>query len=487
MLFLPRKFISFFFVLAVLCWGCSKGIRQSLLVKKYSPAELRQDAEVIKPVILKMHPVIGIYNTASYYEREFNSFVMSLNDSLSEKEFRIKLKILLEDLHCGHTEAMYSKAYGKEINKLKLNYSPYLFIPVKNNVYVLTGIDKKRDTLLKKGTLILKINGYKTDTILKLCRQMITVDGYNTTGKDHYLKFGFNGFYLGVFGRPDTFNIEYLKGKEVKTVKYPAVKLKNLPAIPLLPKDDSTFVNYKRASVKYKYFDEEKKSAYLKISSFSRSYYKKAYRKIFKNFKSNQTQSLVIDLRNNGGGSLANSYKLLSYLIDTTLQQTMYSHVKNYPNKKYTKGNIWFKFMRAGFKLIGKRKSYGDTDAYTLKIKPNKSIHYNNKIFVLINGGSFSASCLVAAYLKHHNRATFIGEETSGALEGCNAGITPYYVLPNTKLKIRVPVFRVQHDIYKINTGHGIIPDYRVEYTINDIFAKKDLELQKVKELLNAK
>ena len=142
--------------------------------------------------------------------------------------------------------------------------------------------------------------------------------------------------------------------------------------------------------------------------------------------------------------------------------------------------------MRTGFKYIAKKQSIGDTDSYTVKLKPRKH-HYTKKIIVLINGGSFSASCLVSAYLKDNNRAIFIGEETSGAIEGCNAGITPYYILPNTKLKIRVPAFRIQHDICKTNTGHGIIPDYKIDYTINDIFAKKDLELQKVKELLNVK
>ena len=33
-----------------------------------------------------------------------------------------------------------------------------------------------------------------------------------------------------------------------------------------------------------------------------------------------------------------------------------------------------------------------------------------------MNGGSFSASILVAAYLKNNNRAEFIGEETGGTI-----------------------------------------------------------------------
>ncbi len=487
MLFLSRHFILLFFALLFVSLCYPQASKQSLLTKKYASEQLIEDATILKNVILKMHPVIGIYNSKGYYETKFNNFIYSINDSLTEKQFRIKLKILINDLHCGHTEVGFSKKYGKEINKLKLNYSPYLFIPVQNKIYVLAGLTKKRDTLLTKGIEILRINGYSADSMLKACKQMITVDGFNETGKNHYLKYGFNGYYLGLFGRPDTFNVEYLKNKVIKTVKYPAQKLINIPAIPLLAKDDSSFSIYKRATIKYKFLDTAKKTVFLKIASFSRKGYRKAYKKIFKKLEINHSENLIIDLRNNGGGSLANSYKLLSYLLDSSQNQTLKTHIKNYPFKKYTSGNVWFRSMRFGFKYIAKKQSVGDTDNYIVKIKPIKKYHYAKKIYVLINGGSFSASCLVGAYLKNNNRATFIGEETSGTLEGCNAGITPYYILPNTHLKVRIPAFRINHDIFKTTTGHGILPDYKIEYTINDIFAKKDLELLKVKELLNLK
>lgn len=486
MIFLPPKLRLLFFSVIILNAGYSQSKKTSLLTKKYSPTELKADAEILKSVILKMHPAVGVYQTRERYVEIFDSLPQSITDSLTEKQFRIKLKIFLNTLHCGHTEAIYSKAYGKEVSKVKLNYSPYIFIPVQNKIYVLSSIDKKGDTLLRKGTEILKINGFTADSMIKASRQMVTVDGYNLTGKDHFLKYGFNGYYLGLFGRPDTFSVEYKMNEKIKTLKYPAVKLLNVPAIQLLPKNDSTFTVYKRAAIKFKYLDVEKKTMFVKISSFSHKRYKKAYRKIFKKLKRNNTENLIIDLRNNGGGSLGNSYKLLSYLLDSTQQQTLKTRVKKYPQKKYTKGNVWFKLMRTAFKYIATKQSIGDTEKYTVKIKPRKN-NYTKKLIVLINGGSFSASCLVATYLKDKNRATFIGEETAGTIEGCNAGITPYYTLPNTKLKIRIPAFRINHNVCKINTGHGIIPDYVLEYTINDIFAKRDLELQKVKQLLNIK
>jgi len=482
-------FLKCFFFVFIFCFTASTFAQknnESPLTKKYPASALQQDADVLMNVILKMHPAVGIYQPRDYYVKLFKDFKNSLRDSLTEKQFRYKIKIILDELHCGHTETLYSTKYVRAHNKTKPGFSPYAFIPVDDKLFVLDMINRRRDTLLKRGAEITKINGLAIDSILRTCRKLITTDGFNTSGKNHYVKMGFNSYYPAVFGRPDTFKIEYKNGKEIKTIKYPTIKAKNAPSISLAAKDDSLFTVCKKAKIKYKFLDKEKKSMYVKIYSFSRKKYQKAYRRIFRQLNKNNSENLVIDLRYNGGGSLENSYRLLSYLLDSAQTQTLKTGIKKYPYQKYTNGNIWFKLMRFGFSVISEKKTIHDTDNYVYTIKPLKKNHYNKKIYVMINGGSFSASCLVGAYLKHNNRATFVGEETSGTIEGCNAGITPYYKLPNTKIKVRVPAFRIVHDVSPGISGHGIIPDYKIDYTIKDILMRKDLELEKVKVLVNS-
>jgi hypothetical protein len=481
--FFKRFFVLF---LGLLVWGKAfpQKRHNDAVTRMYSPAELKADALVLKNVIMKMHPVVGIYMPRAFYNSLFDEYIKSLNDSLTEKQFRIRTKMVLDELHCGHTEVISSRAYVRIMGKQYSGFSPYLFLPIQDKVYVLAVADRKKDTLMKRGTEITRINGIPADSMLMFCRKMITTDGYNSTGKTHYLKLGFNSYYPAIFGRPDTFEVEYKTGGVTKTAKYSTIRIRNLPSIPLMPKDDSLFTVYKKSRMKYRFLDTSNKTMLLRVQSFSRKKFKRSYRKIFRKLEKNKTENLVIDLRFNGGGSLENSYRLLSYVLDTTATQTLKTGIKKYPYKQYTNGNIWFKLMRFGFGFIAKKKTVNDTDYYVYKINPRKKYHYNNKIYVLINGGSFSAACLVAAYLKHDGRATFIGEETSGAMEGCNAGITPYYRLPNTHVRIRVPAFRIVHDVSPQITGHGIIPDYKVDYSINDILMRKDLELQKVKELI---
>ncbi|PBQ31389.1 hypothetical protein CNR22_06305 [Sphingobacteriaceae bacterium] len=458
--------------------------KESLQIKKYSPLQLKEDATLLTNVLLSMHPAIGVYKPRAYYEELFEAYVASFTDSLTEKQFRLKTKLLVDELHCGHTEVLYSTAFYKEMNKQRINYSPYVFLPVEEKAYMIANLNKKQDSTIKKGSEITKINGIAVDSMIRYSKRFISTDGFNRSAKDYFVQLGFNSYYLGLFGRPDTFEVEYKENKILKTAKYAAFKTKAFPPLPLGPKEDSLLIRYRNSKIDYRYLGEGKKTMLLKIEKFSHRGDIRAYRRIFRKLRKNKTENLILDLRNNGGGSLANSYRLLSYLLDKKSTQTLRTGIKNYPYRKYTSGNFAFKFTRFAYKLIGEKKTVHDTDNFIYTIKPHKKNHYAKKIVVLTNGGSFSASCLVAGYLKAFNRAVFIGQETGGAIEGCNAGITPFYRLPNTKIRVRVPAFRIVHDVCPVITGHGILPDYQINYSLKDILSKKDLELQKALELI---
>ena len=82
----------------------------------------------------------------------------------------------------------------------------------------------------------------------------------------------------------------------------------------------------------------------------------------------------------------------------------------------------FFKILGAPFYYtIGylKVRKEGEKYLYSTRFskqKPPKPNNFKGKVYVLINGGSFSASSIISSNLKSTKRAIFVGEETGGAI-----------------------------------------------------------------------
>ena len=186
--------------------------------------------------------------------------------------------------------------------------------------------------------------------------------------------------------------------------------------------------------------------------------------------KEHNIKHLVIDLRNNHGGTDPVGMSLLSHLCDTTFHyyKRRYTIVK--PNAKHIKkGN--------GYEIIGK----GD---WTGKMKPAKDV-YHGKVYVLMNAYSVSAAGEFIGHIKNMNRAIFIGEEAGGNPVTFNGGESVPVDLPHTHITGTIPLQLVEMNVALKNTGHGVIPDYKIRPGINDIMKERDPELEKVLELIN--
>jgi len=153
-------------------------------------------------------------------------------------------------------------------------------------------------------------------------------------------------------------------------------------------------------------------------------------RKILNKFKKENVEALVMDLRNNGGGSLIEARDLTGLFID----KGPVVQIKN------SRGNI----------SIDR-----DTD---------KSIAWEKPIIVLINRASASASEIFAAALQDYGRAVIAGERSFG--KGTVQQLIPLnnYVNSNSEkpmgqLKLTLSQF------FRINGGstqnRGVIPDIR--------------------------
>jgi C-terminal processing protease CtpA/Prc len=119
-----------------------------------------------------------------------------------------------------------------------------------------------------------------------------------------------------------------------------------------------------------------------------------------------------------------------------------------------------------------------------LGLQQPASPHFGGQVLILIDGQGFSTSAEFAAVAHASGRAIFIGEETSGSYYGNDSGITPTIVLPNTKLRIDVPLIAY----YTAVTGthdldRGVLPDCDITYSIADELAGRDRALDTALEI----
>ena len=112
------------------------------------------------------------------------------------------------------------------------------------------------------------------------------------------------------------------------------------------------------------------------------------------------------------------------------------------------------------------------------KVIPKKKNIYRNKIYVIIDGASFSASCILSSNLKGYKLATFVGEETGGEYNGTCAGYIPEFILPYSKLKVNFGLMYVKSSCSTETYGRGIMPDVEIIPTLEDRINQRDPELE---------
>lgn len=122
--------------------------------------------------------------------------------------------------------------------------------------------------------------------------------------------------------------------------------------------------------------------------------------------------------------------------------------------------------------IIDVRNNSGGSDGYLNElIEGIKARNINNpdKLFVIIGRETFSSAIIEAARLDEETNATLVGEMTSGKPN--HYGSVGHFELPNSKISIRYSTKHI--NIFK-NQGNSLMPDVLKEVSIDDYINKKD-------------
>src|SRR5687768_17338695 len=141
---------------------------------------------------------------------------------MTEPEFRKVLSYVTSKINCGHTTVRPSKKWAKYSDTVRLGKMFPLSLKVWDQAMVVTANLNRRDSILKRGTVISKINGRPWQKIVDTLFNFISTDGYNLTHKFQSLsnRGFFSSLYTSVFGLSDKYNVDYIDstGQERRTI-----------------------------------------------------------------------------------------------------------------------------------------------------------------------------------------------------------------------------------------------------------------------------
>ena len=164
-------------------------------------------------------------------------------------------------------------------------------------------------------------------------------------------------------------------------------------------------------------------------------------------FQKSKSNKLILDLRGNPGGYLDSALDIASHFID--------------------QGKIVLK------------EDFGNNNIDTYRSYGSKFNLKNVKLVVLVDGGSASASEILAGALKEYNIGTLVGEQTFG--KGSVQEVVD--VTKDTSLKITIARWLTPNGI-SISEG-GLEPNIVVKRTQEDYDKGLDPQMDKAKEILN--
>lgn len=521
------------FIIFCSCGSVKKHNEQ--ISKLHSPQELREDVDAAYNQLKKYHPRLYQYTSKERLDFKFDSLKESIKTPLYSRDFYEKLAAVVTNVRQGHISVspphlLRTRKERKELRDKSFAFNAMDFEYLEEKLW-LTGA-KDKDSLLI-GSEVLAIGEKEPKALIEKYNTLIASDGFNKTFFDGMVGSRFSRFYIKNNGFQDSIQITFKNTDSIftRTILWKDKKEKQTSSKDSLSKDNEQKIdvkklskeerkaeriakknkekyNWKRGFIKSKneytrtlnFIGPDSSVAYMKIRGFSNGNYKDFYEESFKTIDSLGIKNMVLDLRNNGGGRLAEIDKLYSYFTDTPYKLVEPSEVNTRtPFLPYFVSNTNSGFLQ-GLAIVFtpvivthnllKTEKIDDTLYYKLKSskehEPNPQ-NYKGNLYVLINGNSFSASSILSTQLKATKRAIFVGQETGGAYNGTVAGIFKGYELPNSKVSMKIGMMQVQTYYSVEPDGFGVTVDKEITPTRADREAKRDKEIEWVLDEINAK
>jgi C-terminal processing protease CtpA/Prc len=489
---------------------------------KHSVKDLRKDIDFTFKKIKKLHPNLYWFISEEELNTKIDSVKNSITEPMTSKEFFFLLSPLVSEIRQGHNAVGYpidrmEKDELEKYKKTKNDFNTLKFERIEDKIIISEIYDSVK-TLLHAE--LIKIDTFEVEELINKYNYLRSSDGFNTSFYERREGLFLPSYYRIENPRLDSvkltlslndsifdttfYRVEDTSGKKSKKEKITDNKIREEAE---KPDDKITRIKNEAKEKKRKLlrgYNERTKQfnrdynfladstvGYLKIRGFMNGPYKGLYEEFFTEVNNVKPETVIIDLRDNLGGRLAEIHELLGYFVTeeyTTIREMESKTRTPRTNAMWSTNN---KPLVVLVKLIATPIIYSFEHVTSTKrngiffheMKASKSsaphgLAFEGKVYVIINGNSFSASSIISTNLQGSGRATIVGEETGGTYNGTVAGVFKPIKLPNSKVMVQFGLGMISAPYQENPDGFGVIPDYTVLPTLEHRKKGIDTELE---------
>jgi C-terminal processing protease CtpA/Prc len=484
----------------VVLTACSVSKSSFSPTHKYAPEQLQRDYDLYRDILEHHHPSLYWYTAKDSLNYYFDYGRRQLTDSMTEPQFRKLLNFVTAKINCGHTSVRSSKAWSKYSDTVRVGKMFPLSMKLWNDTMLVTANLNRRDSILKRGTMITKVNGMTVPQLTDTMFRYLSADGYNTTHKYQSLsnRGYFGSLYTTLYGPKEKYELEYIdstgKPRMITIPVYnPAVDTVGRMAVRPPARVPQPSKKERRrqqiSTIRLLRIDTVNHTAMMTLSTFGKGYgLRKFFRQSFAALEKNNITHLIVDVRGNGGGNVNNSTLLTRYIADRKFKiaDSLYAVQKRSPYYRYIQNHFWNKVFISVFTRKKKDGNYHFGYFERHAFSPKQNHHYDGKTYIVTGGNSFSATTLFTSALIKQEDVIVVGEETGGGAYGNSAWLIPDVTLPVTGIRFRLPLFRLVIDKTIPKNGRGVQPEILSLPSVEAIKRNADFKIEKVMELIKA-
>lgn len=470
--------------------------------------KMQKDLAIFKDLRKKANSGLYKYRTEKQIDSIYSWAEKEIKNLSTYRDFYTLISQLTDFEGSLHNDTWLPEKVVENLRKEQSGYFPYPIKWIEGKWMV-----NFENEEIPLGAEIIAINKIPIAEIISNLAKYYTTDGDNLTGKKIGIRTHFAKYFRLQYGLKDQFIVGYImpNAEEIVTKTISSISYKdyytNFQNRFSKPYDKIYYADLEDHQ-NYTFEKMDDITAKLTIYSFAmgdektkgHQDYVKFLESAFIQLKKDNIQNLIVDVRQNGGGTDPNDLVTYSYLTQRNFQENKKAWIsfRKIPLLKYYNSKAP-KFIRPFF--VGKfnkefQEIFPVEDNNHFYQNENNNDHkiwtpnpnaFKGKIYLLVSPEIASAGSLFASMVAGNENTITVGEETMGGYYGHNGHTPLEYKLPKSKIVTQFSVVNLEQDVPKKENQmekRGIIPDYYVVQTYQDYLNQTDTQLNFVYDLI---